>query len=316
MKYMANYSLSAAFVAALLSVSSVANAQENSEVTVKDATVATFEDLTLEPESSWWGPADNAEEVAGAYGTEWVGTFKSGSYEFVNSVNPAWGSWMGCSYSNMTATSFESYEKDQWNSAAGHGAAGSANYGVIYGSSTPMEIIKVLDGDTEGRIIAGMNITNSAWVVECVKNGNGAANKFAQGSWFKVTFTGVKADKSTASVDYYLADYRSENEADWTCLTDWAWIDLSSLGKVVSLSVSFDGTDKSYGYLNTSTYVCIDNVGCEKNTSTGIAANKWNSVELREVARFSADGKRISAPQKGLNIIRMSDGSTRKGVVK
>lgn len=316
MKYMANYSLSAAFVAALLSVSSVANAQENSEVTVKDATVATFEDLTLEPESSWWGPADNAEEVAGAYGTEWVGTFKSGSYEFVNSVNPAWGSWMGCSYSNMTATSFESYEKDQWNSAAGHGAAGSANYGVIYGSSTPMEIIKVLDGDTEGRIIAGMNITNSAWVVECVKNGNGAANKFAQGSWFKVTFTGVKADKSTASVDYYLADYRSENEADWTCLTDWAWIDLSSLGKVVSLSVSFDGTDKSYGYLNTSTYVCIDNVGCEKNTSTGIAANKWNSVELREVARFSADGKRISAPQKGLNIIRMSDGSTRKVVVK
>lgn len=319
MKKIYSYSLLAAFVAALLNVSSVANAQDNSEVTVKDATVATFEDLTLEPESHWAGPADNAEEVSGAYGTEWVGTFKSGSYEFVNSVNPAWGSWMGCSYSNMTATSFESYDKDQWNSAAGHGANGSANYGVLYGNSlpnTPMEIIKVLDGDAEGRIIAGMNITNSAWVVECVKKGNGSAQKFAQGSWFKVIFTGTKADKSTASVEYYLADYRSENEADWTCLTDWAWIDLSSLGKVVSLSVSFDGTDKSYGYLSTSTYVCIDNVGCEKNTSTGIAANKWNSVELREVARFSADGKRISAPQKGLNIIRMSDGSTRKVVVK
>ena len=318
MKYMANYSLSAAFVAALLSVSSVANAQENSEVTVKDATVATFEDLTLEPESSWWGPADNAEEVAGAYGTEWVGTFKSGSYEFVNSVNPAWGSWMGCSYSNMTATSFGSYEKDQWNSAAGHGAVGSTNYGVLYGNSlpnTPMEVIKVADAP-DGRVVKGMNITNSAWVVECVKNGNGAANKFKQGSWFKVIFTGTKADKSTASVEYYLADYRSENESEWTCLTDWAWIDLSSLGKVVSLSISFDGTDKSYGYLNTSTYVCIDNVGCEKNVSTGITANKWNSVELREVARFSADGKRISAPQKGLNIIRMSDGSTRKVVVK
>lgn len=319
MKKIYSYSLSAAFVAALLSVSSVANAQDNSEVTVKDATVATFEDLTLEPESHWAGPADNAEEVSGAYGPEWVGTFKSGSYEFVNSVNPAWGSWMGCSYSNTTATTFESYDKDQWNSAAGHGAEGSANYGVLYGNSlpnTPMEIIKVLDGDAEGRIIAGMNITNSAWVVECVKNGNGAAKKFEKGSWFKVIFTGTKADESTASVEYYLADYRSENEADWTCLTDWAWLDLSSLGKVVSLSISFDGTDKSYGYLNTSTYVCIDNVGCEKNTSTGIAANKWNSVELREVARFSADGKRIFAPQKGINIIRMSDGSTRKVVVK
>ena len=225
---------------------------------------------------------------------------------------------MGCSYSNMTATSFESLDKDQWNSAAGHGAEGSTNYGVLYGNSlpnTPMEVIKVADAP-DGRVVKGMNITNSAWVVECVKNGNEFAHKFAQGSWFKVTFTGVKADKSTASVDYYLADYRSENEFEWTCLTDWDWIDLSSLGKVVSLSISFDGTDKSYGYLNTSTYVCIDNVGCEKNVSTGIAANKWNSVELREVARFSADGKRISAPQKGLNIIRMSDGSTRKVVVK
>ena len=247
-----------------------------------------------------------------------VGTFKSGSYEFVNSVNPAWGSWMGCSYSNMTATSFESNEKDQWNSAAGHGAEGSTNYGVLYGNSlpnTPMEVIKVADAP-DGRVVKGMNITNSAWVVECVKNGNGVAKKFEKGSWFKVIFTGTKADKSTASVGYYLADYRSENESEWTCLTDWAWIDLSSLGKVVSLSVSFDGTDKSYGYLNTSTYVCIDNVGCEKNTSTGIATGKWNSVELREVARFSADGKRISAPQKGINIIRMSDGSTRKVVVK
>lgn len=318
MKKIYSYSLSAAFVAALLSVSSVANAQDNSGVTVEKATVATFEDLTLEPESSWWGPADNAEEVAGAYGPEWVGTFKSGSYEFVNSVNPAYGSWMGCSYSNMTATSFASYTTDQWNSAAGHGAVGSTNYGVLYGNSlpnTPMEVIKVADAP-DGRVVKGMNITNSAWVVECVKNGNGAANKFKQGSWFKVIFTGTKADKSTASVEYYLADYRSENEADWTCLTDWAWLDLSSLGKVVSLSISFDGTDKRYGYLNTSTYVCIDNVGCEKNVSTGITASKWNSVELREVARFSADGKRISAPQKGLNIIRMSDGSTRKVVVK
>lgn len=51
MKKIYSYSLSAAFVVALLSVSSVANAQDNSEVTVKDAAVATFEDLTLEPES-------------------------------------------------------------------------------------------------------------------------------------------------------------------------------------------------------------------------------------------------------------------------
>ena len=110
MKKIYSYSLSAAFVAALLSVSSVANAQENSEVTVKDATVATFEDLTLEPERHWAGPADNAVEVEGAWGSKnMVGTFKSGAYEFVNSFTPKWSSWTGCSYSNMTATSFADY---------------------------------------------------------------------------------------------------------------------------------------------------------------------------------------------------------------
>ncbi len=284
-----------------------------------DATVATFDDLTLEPESSWYGPADNAVEGTDDYGsTVWNGTFKSGAYEFVNSINPVWGSWTGCSYSNMTATTFSDYSTDQWNSCVGHGATGSANYGVIYcgmPAGMPMEVIKVLDAP-EGRVINGLNLTNSAWVVECVKNGNGVAKKFEQGSWFKVTFTGTKADNTTASVDYYLADYRSENEADWTCLTDWDWLDLSSLGKVVSLSVSFDGSDKAYGYMNTSTYVCIDNVGCTKNTPTAIATAKPNYVELHEVARYTLDGKRINAPQKGVNIIRMSDGSTRKVVVK
>lgn len=315
MKQIYNFSLSVAFAATMCGVPSAVKAQTDAE----EASVATFEDLNLEVDSYWTGPAENAEEVEGTYGTEKVGTFKSGSYEFVNSYNPSWGSWMGCAYSTMTATTFRSYTTDQWNSCAGHGARNSATYGVLYGNSqpnTPMEVIKVAD-TTEGQVVKGMDITNSAWVVECVKNGNGYAGKFNKGSWFKVTFTGTRADNSTASIDYYLADYRSDNEADWTLLTDWTWIDLSSLGKVVSLSISFDGSDQSYGYLNTSTYVCIDNVGAAKDTTTGIShAAKNNMVEVYEEARFSADGKRIYAPQKGINIVRMSDGTTRKVMVK
>ncbi len=314
MKQIFTLPLSVAFAATMLITPTTGMAQTDAV----DASVATFEDLGLKADSYWTGPADNAEEVAGAYGTEWVGSFKSGDYEFVNSYNPTYGSWMGCAYSTMTATTFADYSTDQWNSCVGHGARNSATYGVLYGNSLPnlpMEVIKVNDAP-EGKVIKGMDITNSAGVIDCVKNGNGYAAKFEKGSWFKVIFTGTKADNTTTSVDYYLADYRSENEADWTLLTDWEWIDLSSLGQVVSLSISFDGSDQSWGYLNTSTYVCIDNVGCEKNTTTGITANKWNSVEVHEVARYTLDGKLISAPQKGINIVRMSDGTTRKVVVK
>ena len=37
---------------------------------------------------------------------------------------------------------------------------------------------------------------------------------------------------------------------------------------------------------------------------------------LEVVARYSLDGRRLAAPQKGVNILKMSDGTTRKVVVK
>lgn len=37
---------------------------------------------------------------------------------------------------------------------------------------------------------------------------------------------------------------------------------------------------------------------------------------VKEVARYSLDGRQLSRPEKGINIIKMSDGSTRKVIVK
>ncbi len=39
---------------------------------------------------------------------------------------------------------------------------------------------------------------------------------------------------------------------------------------------------------------------------------KVSSENVREVARYTVDGQRIAIPQKGINIIRLSDGSTKK----
>lgn len=40
------------------------------------------------------------------------------------------------------------------------------------------------------------------------------------------------------------------------------------------------------------------------------------SSEATEIERYTLDGKQIAKPQRGLNVIRMSDGSTRKVYVK
>ena len=51
----------------------------------------------------------------------------------------------------------------------------------------------------------------------------------------------------------------------------------------------------------------FDATGIDKTTT---------STDVEEVSRFSADGQRLAVPVKGLNIVKYSDGSARKVVVK
>ena len=73
-------------------------------------------------------------------------------------------------------------------------------------------------------------------------------------------------------------------------------------GKTVVLATTEDGN-----YVGT----CIVTVSEE----TGID-NTMVSSEVKEVSRFSSQGQRLTAPTKGVNIVKYSDGSVRKEIVK
>ncbi len=49
--------------------------------------------------------------------------------------------------------------------------------------------------------------------------------------------------------------------------------------------------------------------------ATGITDTQ-TSADVREVARFTIDGKRINQPQRGINIVKYSDGTVKKVIVK
>lgn len=51
-------------------------------------------------------------------------------------------------------------------------------------------------------------------------------------------------------------------------------------------------------------------------SSSGVCGIMTEEVNVHEVARYSIDGKLLSAPAKGMNIIRFSDGSVKKVMVK
>lgn len=230
-----------------------------------DMAIATFEDLYLDEDSHWCGDVDNEDYMQGS--------FFSGSFEFNNLYMADWDSWAFFGYANHTSTSFSTYVKDQWNSAVGHGADNSANYGVVYVSPYMGRTVTTLSNTEEGQVIPGMYITNSAWVVDAILNGDGMSDgAFAQDDNLMLQLKGTAADGTETSLEIPLADYRADNDKDHWYLDTWQWVDLSPLGAVTKVEWNMSSTKQnSYG-MTTPSYVCIDNIGASCPVTTGATA--------------------------------------------
>lgn len=53
----------------------------------------------------------------------------------------------------------------------------------------------------------------------------------------------------------------------------------------------------------------------KRDPTTGIVSTK-NDINKVEVSRYDIKGQRLNAPRKGINIVRYSDGTTEKIVVR
>lgn len=258
-----------------------------------DAVTATFENLYLDENSSWSGPDSKGTPTEGAYdGNDINGSFLSGSYQFSNSFNDMYSSWYGFAYSNRTATDFNTVTPDQYNSVVGKGYNDSENFAVVYSSGE----IKVLNKPVEGDEIRGFYITNNAYAVNTIAYAKPTdyAHKFEQGDFLKVIFTGHHADGTEAKTEYYLADYRSTKAADHYYLDSWQWVDLRSLGKVTSIDISFDGSDKGGFGVNTPTYFCMDNFNGERIITEATTQVAGGEIDLKQFFQFDDASATVS----------------------
>ena len=205
------------------------------------AVTATFENLYL-PEESYW------------YGADMSGSFVSGSYLFDNTNMPEWSSWSEFAYSNRTATNFVQMYPDQFNSAAGCGHLCSENYVVAYPYGGSIHVL-----NKEADVIDGFYVTNEAWAVDAILNGDGMTpGAFRKDDYLRMVITGTHADGTTSQTTYYLADYRDDDEVDHYYLDTWQWVDLRSLGEVSSISFKLEGSRSNQYGLTTPTYFCLD----------------------------------------------------------
>lgn len=209
--------------------------------------VSTFEDLPLSPGSYW-------------IGEDGTGGFASGDAYFYNSYNFDWDFWSGgFGYTNTTDVTTEG-PGNQSSAITGGGSFGSANYAI----ATTSAGIK-LTGAAEGKAVNGFFVTNTAYAALSMQNGDGFAKKFGGASgndrdWFKLTITGYSNEVASAgNVEFYLADFRFEDNSKDYIVSTWKWVDLTSLGAVDSLAITLSSSDVGEWGMNTPGYFAIDN---------------------------------------------------------
>ena len=291
-----------------------------------DLQVATFEDLYVDPEDGFWMGDFSKGYDKGGEGT----TFVSGSFRFSNYADDTWAGepttpyWGNYAYSQATTNTFEieNYITDQFNNAVGGGVDNSETFLVAFPQGGTIDVIN----NEDGAVIPGMYITNNAWAVDAILHGDGYSTidgtatgestgnvGFQTGDWFMLT---ISADNGN-SIEYYLADYQSTDESAHYYVNDWQWIDLSSLGTVKSLSFYLTSSRRNNMGMTTPGYFCLDNIGAENPNGNGITT-RINQIPDSENAQgiYSIDGKVLTrgSKQKGVQIVRMKDGSVRKVV--
>ena len=276
--------------------------------------VADFENLYLDANSNWHGPDTKGAIEEGIYGDQqYQGSFLSGSYQFSNNYSIDWSSWSGFSYANSTETTGTNIMQDQWNAITGKGFDESAGYAVFFEDAYAPMTVRVLSND-EGDIVSGFYITNASVTVNAFLNGDGMTpGGFTTGDFFKLTVTADDDDERT--VEFYLADYRSANADEHSYVSDWQWVDLSTLGKVKELSFHLESSrSNAWGY-TTPLYFCMDNLGGEAPVVVPEGIRRV-SADKAPSQRFDLNGRQIDKPMRGLNIIRQQDGSVRKVLVR
>jgi len=209
--------------------------------------VVGFEGQKLNADGFWSGDESGVEFEN--YGSKaYSCNYQESGVTFPVNYTPAWASWTGFAISSRTATTYNAatMTPDQFNNITGKAFNGQ-NFCVVqtYGEEI------VFDAPAQ---IQGFFYTNNAWTVDAILNGDGMTpGKFEASDWLKCTVTGVKADKTEATVDIMLAQNGSY-------VKTWEWADLTPLGEVVSLKFAFSGTKSNDWGLTTPAYMCIDDL--------------------------------------------------------
>ncbi len=210
------------------------------------AQVVDFEELTLEPNSSW----------IGADGT---GQFTSSYLTLYNDYSA--GSWQGFAYTNGTDAETNYYTN--LSSCVGHGAGNSAYYVTAYigldwmgGTYDPIPVGMKINTTNSGNFAHRgayfcMPVLLKKWV-----DLEYASNHF----YYKLKASAYASGTLVGEQEIMLADF---TEGHSYMMDDWTYVDLSWIENADSLTFTALSNDAGEYGINTPNYFCMDNFGAQ-----------------------------------------------------
>lgn len=177
-------------------------------------------------------------------------------------LNESWGSWAywngGVAVSNYHCAIADGSASKQLSIPTDLNAHSGNNFLVAFGySDDNYDMRPVIDfKDGKARMIKGLWATNTSYFLNSLKNGDGFSSAATADTYVDAVFEGFDSTgKSTGTVKLRIQD-------GTTSITEWKYVDLSSLGKICTLKITYSGsTDRynSYGYA-TPSYIAIDDI--------------------------------------------------------
>jgi hypothetical protein len=192
--------------------------------------------------------------------------FASGSCTFSNSYSITFGGYWnsGWAYSKVNDTSTAGFS-NLYGSYANKGYNNSNNYAVSQNET----FIKI-----NQNTLTGLYLTNSTYAALSMKNGDAFAKKFGgtngnDSDWFKLTINAYQnGNLKTEKVEFYLADFRFNDNSQDYIVKDWTFVNLTSLGSLDSLKFTLTSSDTNQFGLKTPAFFCLDNIITNADTAT------------------------------------------------
>lgn len=174
----------------------------------------------------------------------------------------SWGgaAWDGMTYSSVNDTTTPGYLNQYAVYGDGMGMNDTGSYGIFYQPYVSRPMITLPTATT----VQGFYVNNTTYAALAMLNGEAPARAFttAGNDWFNLEIEGLDTfGNSVGSVDFKLADYTGETGV---MITDWTFVDLTSLGDNVSqLGFRLTSTDNGAYGMNTPAYFAMDNLTVE-----------------------------------------------------